>query len=824
MTQPFAHLLRRLVHARTDDPVQLRRAQLLGILVLGTSAGIAVLLPIRATQLLLSKPFNLELRYLLGSLVSLAILLTILRLNQLGHITFASYLFLVFATVGIAVFSTSEDPDRVNRFYLIPTVLASFLTNPVDSFLFAALSSTADVMIYFAKPVSGGFDYLALLNVFFGALIAWQVATQLNSALRKIQQQSRELDRKVAEQTEYLREALDREYTETSKLQAILQSMSEGVIVFDQKRKAIMFNPGACDMLESRPEDMVSNDLDQILRVAAGPEEQSLLGLMIGQSERWNAQLKVAWGTKTLAVSLAPVKLPLNQQGIVIVMRDITKEAEVEQIKSELVSLVSSELSGPMTAVKGYVDLLATGAAGVLMDTQYDFVQIIKTNANRLNAMVESLNELAHIEAGDTKMCLEAVSLRYIARKTVRDMRPSLVNPEVQLELDIPDGLPEVLADPARLEQIIRTLLSNAIKYTFEGTITVVAFVAEDYVQVDISDTGIGIPEQEQAKLFTSFFRASNVRALKIPGSGLGLALTRALVELHGGHIRIQSTVGRGSVVSFTIPVFPKPLVQVPPDALPMEVESEHAKMPKILVISSNPQAAQSMCEQLEWAGYTTCITAELGEALELAEREQPGLVLLDEVVSGMHGADVLTQLGQHSATRAIPILVTSPIPDMEPGLLEAEMDNLIQPIRKDQLLSSVRRVLPRDLLTPTWSVLIAEAEPEARRWLAELLLGQGFAILEAHDGNQTLAAIAEQRPDLILFGLKLTTTDGWTVLRKLKQNPDTAGVPIILLTAGRVELHLEKESLLGLGIKQILTKPVSAGVLIREVRRLLLT
>jgi PAS domain S-box-containing protein len=823
MKKPLAHLLRRLVGAPTDDPVQLRRAQLLGILVLGTSASIAVLLPVRATQLLLSKPFNLELRYLLGSLVSLAILLTILRLNQLGHTKFASYLFLVFATLGIAVFSISEDPDRVNRFYLIPTVLASFLTNPVDSFLFAALSSTADAMIYIARPDSAAFDYLALINVFFGALVAWQVATQLNAALRKIQQHARELDRKVAEQTEYLRDALDNEYTETSKLQAVLQSMSEGVIVFDQNRKAIMYNPGACDMLGCRPEDMASNDLDQILRVASSPEEQSLLGLIIGQGERWNAQLKVAWGTRTLAFSLAPVKLPSNQQGTVIVLRDITKEAEVDQIKSEFMSLVSRELSGPMTAVKGYVDLLATGAAGVLTDTQYDFVQIVRTNASRLNAMVESLNELARIEAGDIKMTLEAVSLRYIAHKAVRDMRLSFVNPEVQLALDIPDDLPEVLADPARLEQIIRILLSNAIKYTFEGTIGVAAFVAEDYVQVDISDTGIGIPEQEQARLFTSFFRASNVRALKIPGSGLGLALIRSLVELHGGHICIQSAVGRGSVVSFTIPVFPRPLVQVQPDARPVEVEQGHAKMPKVLVISSDPQAARSMCEQLEWAGYTTCITTELGEVLELAEQEQPGLVLLDDV-SGMQGADVLKQLGQHSVTRAIPILVTSSIPEMDPGLLEAGADVLIEPISKDQLLSSVRRVLSQEQNTLTWSVLVAEAEPDARRWLAELLLSQGFAVLESSDYDQTLAAIAERRPDLILFGLKLTTKDGWTVLRRLKQNPDTAGVPIILLTAGRVDLHFKEESLLSLGIKQILTKPVPAGVLIHEIRRLLLT
>ena len=819
MKNRLAHWTLRLLTTRSSDPVQLRRGRLLGILLLGICASIALIVPVRVTKVLQSTPTSQDWAYLAGEVVSLVTLLSTLRLNQVGRTRLASYLFLIFLLASISILSLSEDADRLTSLYFVPIVAASFLTYPHDSFLSAALASTGYALTYTIRPSVMGFNYYAVINFFIVALLASQIAIQLDNALRKVQQHAAELDRRVAEQTQHLREALDREHTEANKLQAILQSMSEGVIVFDQNRKAIVANANACDILETREEDLIGSDLNHLLSIAATPEDQSLIGLLVGGTGAWNANLRVAWGNKTVAFSLAPVKLPsMNHQGTVVVLRDITKEVQVEQIKSEFVSLVSHELRVPMLAVKGYVDLLATGAAGVLTDTQYDFLEIVKTNSDRLNTMVEGLFELARIETGEIKMHFEAVSLQHIVLDVARTLRPSFENKQLRLDLQIPDSLPEVLADPNRLTHIIMSLLSNALKYTFEGKIGVTARIAGDHIQVDISDTGIGMTEQDQTKLFTSFFRAPNIRTLKIPGAGLGLAIAHSLVEMQGGRIWATSKVGQGSTFSFTIPVFPKPRMPLTPDVSLAEMEQTLARA-KILIVDSELNVARSIQHQLESQGYVVLVTTEAAEGLQIAEQEQPALVLLDAMVSDVDGFEALQQLKQNPVTHAIPVIMMSVIPVRESSLVSGAADFLTRPIDNDQLVSSIRRVLSQAEQV-SWSVLVMESEPEMRRWLSLVLSGQGLTVVEAQDSDQAMTVIAEHRPDLILFGLKLTTKDGWTAIRKLRQTPQMANIPIILLTASRVDLHYEGTNLLGLGIQQILTKPISAEMLISQVRR----
>jgi signal transduction histidine kinase/DNA-binding response OmpR family regulator len=731
----------------------------------------------------------------------------------------ASYIFLIFLLAGISILSLSEGADRLTSLYFVPIVAASFLTYPHDSFLSAALASTGYALIYTIQPSTTGFNYYAIINFFIVALVASQIALQLDNALRKVQQHAAELDRRVAEQTQHLRETLDRERTEANKLQAILQSMSEGVIVFDQNRKAIVANTNACDILETHEENLLDSDLNHLLSIAATPEDQSLIGLLVGGSGAWTANLRAAWGNKTVAFSLAPVKLPsMNHQGTVVVLRDITQEAQVEQIKSEFMSLVSHELRVPMLAVKGYVDLLATGAAGVLTDTQFDFLEIVKTNSDRLNTMVEGLFELARIETGEIKMHFEAVSLRHIVLDVARTLHPNLESKQLRLDLQIPDSLPEVLADPNRLTQIITSLLSNALKYTFEGKIGVTARIADDHVQVDISDTGIGMTEQDQTKLFTSFFRAPNTRTLKIPGAGLGLTIARSLVEMQGGRIWATSTAGRGSTFSFTIPVFPKPPTPLTPAVSLAEMEQTLART-KVLIVDSELNVGRSLQQQLEPQDYDVLVTTEAAEGMEMAVLEQPHLILLDAMVSGADGFEALQQLKQNPATRAIPVIMTSVLSVRESSLVSGAADFLTRPIDNDQLLSSIKRVLSRAEQV-SWSVLVIEDEPEMRRWLSLVLSGQGLTVFEAQDSDQAMTAITEHRPNLILFGLKLTTKDGWTAIRRLRQIPEMVNIPILLLTTSRVDLHYEGKNLLGLGIQQILTKPLSAEVLIRQIRR----
>ncbi len=813
-----------LLSTHSNDPAQVRRARLLGILLLGASFALALLAAIYLIYLLQGRSPIENLALLSAELLGLTLLLIALRLNQIGYTRFAGYIYLIFLTLITAVVSLAQDPDRLVPLYLIPIAAASFITLPHDAFLFAALATALYALTFITHPRPEGLNYYAIISFWLVALPAWNISAQLDNALHRIHQHARELDRRVAAQTQHLQEALDRERTEANKLQAILQSMSEGVIVFDQNKKAIVVNARACDILETSEQDVLGSDLNQILGVVAPPEDQSLIGLLIGGGGSWTASLKVNWGTRALAFSLAPVTLPsVTQQGTVIVLRDITKEAEVEQLKSDLVSLASHELHAPMIAAKGYVDLLVTGAAGVLTDTQFDFLEIVKANCDRLSTVVKGLVDLASLEAGEIKMRFEAVSLRHVILNVLHDLRSRLGDRDIQLDLQVPDGLPEVLADPGRLAQIITSLLSNALKFTFEGKISIVARVVGEQVQVDIADTGIGITERDQTRLFASFFRAPNALALDIPGAGLGLAITRALVEMHGGRIWATSVVGRGSTFSFTVPIFPRPSLELPAAEALGGTGQAPIKTFRILIADGDSSAVQSLRYQLELAGHSVLIATQAAEALQIVEQQQPDLLLLDAIMPDMDGFEALRQLKQNPLTQAVPVIMTSVIPERESGLAAGAADFLTKPIRDEQLFASISRVLLQMDSKMPWSVLVVESDPETRRWLSLVLSGQGLTVLEAQDGEQTTLAMAERRPDLILFGLRLTTRDGWTTLRKLRQNPQVAGVPLILLSTSRVAFRYEGANMLGLGIQQILTKPVSAGVLLREVRRLLL-
>jgi PAS domain S-box-containing protein len=251
------------------------------------------------------------------------------------------------------------------------------------------------------------------------ALVAWLASTSLENALREIRKRAEELDLRVAERTSDLVDALQREHSEVNKTQAILSSIGDGVLVFDQNQQAIVVNPAACTIIEGSEADVLGHDVSQIMGKAVSEEDQAIVRSLAESQGAPRAGLKITWGHKTLAVGFAPVKLPFTDQpGTVVVLRDITKEAEVDRMKSEFVSIVSHELRTPMTVIKGYVELLLTGTS-TPAETQHDFLEIIRTNADRLGNMVNELLDVSRIEAGKVQMNFQPVAVRSAIREVV---------------------------------------------------------------------------------------------------------------------------------------------------------------------------------------------------------------------------------------------------------------------------------------------------------------------------------------------------------------------------------------------------------------------
>jgi signal transduction histidine kinase len=233
--------------------------------------------------------------------------------------------------------------------------------------------------------------------------------------------------------------------------------------------------------------------------------------------------------------------------------------------KTEFVSFVSHELKQPMTSMRGYTDLLAKGAAGELNEMQHSFLETIRSNVVRMNALVSSLLDISRIESGRIKINLMDVSVEHIIEEALRTIRGQIEAKQQPLEVDIAPDLPLVRGDRDRLVQVLTNLLSNAYKYTPEGgqiTVRAQRWVdagdtsgKDGFVLCSVADTGLGMSPEDQERLFTKYFRSEDPAVRSESGTGLGLVITKSLVELQGGQIWVESEVGKGSTFAFTIPI-----------------------------------------------------------------------------------------------------------------------------------------------------------------------------------------------------------------------------------------------------------------------------
>ncbi len=670
------------------------------------------------------------------------------------------------------------------------------------------------LLMYHPQPDYFTQDHLRLVEA-----AARQVAIGINNA---------ELYRLIRDQAERLGAMLRAQQEEASKSQAILEAVADGVMVTNAQGRVILFNEAAEHILGAVREEIIGRPTDDRLGLygAAGTalvnQVRQWLTSTDARSRMPSLEQRLRIEERHVNVHVAPVTLGDEYLGTVSIFRDVTKEVEVDRAKTEFVSTVSHELRTPMTSIKGYADLMLLGAAGQMNDDQRRFLSIIKANADRLSVLVNDLLDISRLEGGRVELDIKPLSLEGLVDQVANTLRAKIEDKGLTLSLHVPPDLPPVMGDRDRVIQILTNLVSNAHQYTpTGGSINVKALRAAGMIQVDVADTGIGIAPEDQPKVFDRFFRADDPKVQEFSGTGLGLAIVKSLVEMQHGRIWLNSEVGQGSTFSFSLPMAeegdeePAP----PPVELQSAAETRHNGKRRVLVVEDDQDIAQLISHHLTDKGYVVSTAGRAEDAFQAACTERPDLITLDIYLPGADGFELLQRLRSDETTADIPVVIVSVLADKNQGLRLGAVDYMTKPLDEQLLLNTVGRVL-----AGTGKVLVVDDDPDTQNLLRQVLSNLGIDVRTTASGRRALELVQQDQFDLILLDLKLPGgVDGYQVLTQLKQNEQTAGIPVIVLTGSLTTEEVTGQKVLALGADRFMTKPFEINDLVGEIRRFLI-
>ncbi|MFP4321021.1 MAG: GAF domain-containing protein [Anaerolineales bacterium] len=396
---------------------------------------------------------------------------------------------------------------------------------------------------------------------------ASQLANSMNNA---------ELYSLIRDQAERLGAILRAEQVESTKNTAILDSIADGVMYANEHGTVVLFNQAAERILDLPASRVVARPITELTGLYGGSTS-----FWMDAMERWMSDPSATRGEdfveetmqledeRIINIRLSPVNMGDQFLGTVSVFRDITKEVEVDRMKSEFVSTVSHELRTPMTSIKGYADLLLLGAAGEISEAQQRFLETIKQNADRLSILVNDLLEVSRIDQDRVPLRFTGVSVDELLSNIEAHLLGRVEDQKrpMNITLDVPKDLPRIRADYDRITQIVQNLADNAFNYTpNDGHILLRASLDDEksVVVMSVQDNGIGIPESIQPRIFERFFRGDEYDDLVLdtPGTGLGLSIVKSLVEMHDGAIWFKSQPGQGTTFFVQIPVYEEPATE----------------------------------------------------------------------------------------------------------------------------------------------------------------------------------------------------------------------------------------------------------------------
>lgn len=588
----------------------------------------------------------------------------------------------------------------------------------------------------------------------------------------------------------------------------------------------------------------------QVLMLPVSYQERRLAVLVLAASnrlddgerafvERLAVTLGVALDNMRQYSDLRLLTEQLRTRGEEIAVKNRQLE-EASRMKSEFLANMSHELRTPLNAIIGFSEVLADGLLGELQPKQKEYASDITTSGTHLLSLINDILDLSKVEAGKMTLELEPLQVEPLLQAGLQVVREQALAHGLHIEADPSGVLGEIWLDARKVKQILYNLLSNAVKFTPQGGAVhlsarrvgreqVAQGAHDQYLEIAVSDTGIGILEEDQARLFQPFTQIDSTLARRYQGTGLGLAMVKRLTELHGGQVGLRSAPGSGS--TFTVwlpwrtqaeqppaPVLP-PLEQVAPVSVPLHALARGGQ-PLALVVEDDDKSAELLRVQLEHTGFRAVRAVSAEAAMELAEQECPDLITLDIHLPGMDGWEFLNRFKQHPQFSGVPVVIVSIVADKVRGLSMGASQVLQKPVGRDELAQALVGIgfeIRTDGSRRT--VLLVDDDPHSLQLLGTYLNPADFRVLMAFSGQEGIEMARRENPDLMVLDLMMPQVSSFDVVATLKADPQTADIPVIVVTAKQITAE-DRQKLAG-DVKLLIEKSqLNHGRFIDEVKR----
>jgi PAS domain S-box-containing protein len=747
----------------------------------------------------------------------------------------------------------SDPQEVIARAANLSSELRTLITPGFEALVFKASRGIEDIyeLTYIRKD---GSRFPAIVSVTAlrneaDHIIGYLLIGTDNTARKEVEASKTLLDQRLRDQQFYTRSLIE------SNIDALMTTDPQGVIS-DVNQQMIALTGRTRDELIGAPcRDFFTDP------VAA----DAAIKRVITENKVSNYELTVRAqnGTETVVSYNAATFHNRDRKllGVFAAARDVTERKRFERaleeknielvhasrMKSEFLATMSHELRTPLNAIIGFSEALKDGLMGQMSLTQHEYIADIFASGQHLLSLINDILDLSKVEAGMMTLDLESVDLNALLSNSLSIVKEKAAAQNIRLELEV-EHLSMFQLDERKTKQIVYNLLSNAVKFsanggrvtlrarrvaraavgTLSGSRSVYGFALaaseyEEFIEICVADTGIGISGDNMAKLFVAFSQIDSSLARKFEGTGLGLAMVKQLVELQGGTVAVASAEGQGACFAFWLPL--RGSFEVPA-ALPQATVA--APAPPVfqeriaLVVEDDDRAADLVRLLLEAEGFTVLRAANAEAALVAAPQQALSLITLDIQLPGIDGWQFLAQIRESSLLAQIPVVIISGLAQTSLTLTRGAAAVLQKPISRGQLKASLAKIGLQPARECTHTILVVDDDPKSADVIANFLPAPHYMVLHAVDAGEAIRTALRLRPALVVLDLMMPNMRGYEVVRRFQNHAETAAIPLLVVTAKQITAH-ERAALNGNAGKIVNVVEKSAfnnELFIAEVRR----